>query len=304
MSKIQSLLDLQRLFPTEQSCIEFFERIIWSNNPTSPFDSNSKVYKCANNEYKCKNTSKRFNIKIGTIFENTKLPLLKWIYSFYLFANHKKGISSIQLSKHLKVNQRTAWFISHRIRNCLKNPLFELMLEGFVEVDETYLGGANPNRHWNKKVPRCQGRNWKDKTPVLVLIQRKGKAIAQVVPNVEMKTLEPIIRSKVKAKSNVYTDEWLAYNNLKKWYNHSIVNHRRKQYVNGNASTNVAENFNAHLKRGIYGTYHWISKKHTQKYVDEFTFRMNTRKNTEEERLNFLVSSSIGQRLTYQQLIT
>ena len=178
------------------------------------------------------------------------------------------------------------------------------MFKGFVEVDETYLGGSNSNRHWNKKVPNSQGRSWKDKTPTIVIIKRSGNVIDQVVPNVKQDTLEPIIRANVKEGSNVYTDEWLAYNGLGKWYNHQIVNHRIKQYVNGKASTNSAENFNSHLKRGIYGTYHWVSKKHLPKYLDEFTMRFNTRKYTEQDRFDLLLSSTAGKRLTYRELVS
>ena len=178
------------------------------------------------------------------------------------------------------------------------------MLKDFVEIDETYLGGSNPNRHWDKKAPRCQGRSWKGKTPILVMIESKGNVIAEVVPNVERNTLEPIIKKHVEKGSNVYTDEWKAYNYLHKWFNHQRVNHKIKQYVNGKASTNSTENFNSRLKRGIYGTYHWISKKHTQKYVDEFVFRYNTRNYSDKNRFDLLLSSVAGKRLTYQELIS
>jgi len=178
------------------------------------------------------------------------------------------------------------------------------MLEGFVEVDETYLGGSNSNRHWDKKVPNSQGRSWKDKVPLLVIVERDGNVIVEVVPNVKKKTLEPIIRANVKEGSNVYTDEWLAYNGLGKWFNHEIVIHRKKQYVSGNASTNSAENFNSCLKRGIYGTYHWIKRKNAQRYANEFAFRYNARNYSDEERFNLMLLSTVGKRLTYQELIS
>ena len=130
------------------------------------------------------------------------------------------------------------------------------MLENFVEIDETFIGGKNKNRHRNKKVPNSQGRSWKDKVPVLGMIERGGNLIVQVVQNTQQKTIEPIINKNIKKGSNVYTDEWHAYKDLHKQFNHKIVNHSIKQYVNENASTNAIENVWSHLKRGINGTYH------------------------------------------------
>jgi transposase-like protein len=305
MTKFKSLFDLLNSSPTEQDCIDYFKERRWNNKVVSPFDPTSQVYECANNRYRCKNTNKYFNVKTKTVFENSKIPLLKWFWALYFLSSNKKGISSCQLAEHvsISVTQKTAWFMLHRLRRAFKCSLFNTMLGNNVEADETYLGGSNSNRHWNKKVPNSQGRSWKDKTPILVIIERGGNVIAQVVPNVRQNTLEPIIRTNVKEGSNVYTDEWFAYNGLKKWFNHQIVNHRIKQYVNGDASTNSAENFNSCLKRGIDGTYHHVSRKHTQKYVNEVVLRYNTRKYNQSERFDLVLLSSVGKRLTYQQLI-
>jgi transposase-like protein len=301
MSK--SLFEFLNSHPTEQKCIDYLEKILWNNKPISPFDPTSKVYKCANNRYKCKNTNKYFTVRTNTIFRNSKIPLQKWLWSLYLFSSHKKGISSCQLSKDIGITQKSAWSLLQRSRYTFKNPIFiKEMLKGSVEIDETYVGGKNKNRHWDKKVPKCQGRSWKDKTPVLIMEERGGNAIAQVVSDVKQKTLEPIIRKYVKEGSNVYTDEWHAYNDLSKQYNHETVNHRRKQYVKGKARVALIENFNSHLKRGIQGTYHWVSKKHLSGYVDEFIFRRNTRNYGEGERFDLVLSSTVGKQLTYQQL--
>ena len=305
MTKFTNLSELLNSSPTEQDCIDYFKERRWNGKVISPFDPTSEIYECANNRYKCKNTNKYFNVKTGTVFENSKLPLLKWFWALYFLSSNKKGISSCQLAEHvsISVTQKTAWFMLHRLRRAFKCSLFNTMLGNNVEADETYLGGSNSNRHWNKKVPNSQGRSWKDKVPILVIIERGGNVIAQVVPNVEKRTLEPIVRSNVKEGSNVFTDEWFAYNGLKKWFNHQIVNHRNKQYVNGDASTNSAENFNSCLKRGIDGTYHHVSRKHTQKYVNEVVLRYNTRKYNQSERFDLVLLSSVGKRLTYRELI-
>ena len=303
--KFKTLFDLLNSNPTEQDCIGYFKKRRWKEKIVSPFDSTSKVYQCANNQYKCKNTNKYFNVRTKTVFENSKIPLLKWFWALYLLSFNKKGISSCQLAGHVSVSvtQKTAWFMLHRLRRAFDCPVFKTMLGNSVELDETFIGGKNKNRHKDKKVPRCQGRSWKDKSPVLVMQERGGNVITQVVPNTKQSTLEPIIKANIKPSSNVYTDEWYRHSNLSKIFNHQLVNHRIKQYVNGEASTNCAENFNSHLKRGIYGTYHWISKKHTPKYVDEFTLRFNTRKYNQQDRFDLVLLSAVGKRLTYRQLI-
>lgn len=299
-----SIYDLLAVFPTEQTIIDFLEKQRWNGKPVSPYDPTSKVYKCANNWYKCKNTKKFFNVKTGTVFSRSKIPLKKWFIAMYLFASHKKGISSVQLAKDIGISQKSAWYLLDDLRDGLEQSNFiKELLKGLVEIDETFIGGKNSNRHKNKKVPHSQGRSWKDKVPVLGMLERNRTLIAQVVPNTQQSIIEPIIKSYVKKGANIHTDEWLAYQNLHQWFNHQIVNHRRKQYVNGEATTNRIENVWSHLKRTIYGTYHWVSKKHLQKYVDEFTFRYNTRKNSIKERFDLLLSSATDKNLTYKELI-
>lgn len=301
--KFQNLFDLQKVFSNEQDCLKYLEKHRWNGIITSPFATNSRVYKYTNGRYRCKKTGKYFNAKTGTIFENSKLPLWKWFYVLYIFVNHKKGISSCQLARDVAITQKTAWFLLHRLRRGFECPIFKNLLGNLVEIDEAFIGGKNRWRHWNKKVPHSQGRSWRDKMPVLGMLERNGSLITQVIPNTQQETIEPIVKENVKKGSNVYTDEWFAYRNLCRHFNHQIVNHRNKEYVNGKASTNSIEGFWSHLKRGIYGNYHWVSKKHLANYAQEFTLRYNTRKYSEQERFDLVLLSSTNQRLTYQQLI-
>ena len=301
---LKSLFNFLKSHPSEQKCINYFERLRWPDKVISPFDPNSKVYKCKGNKYKCKNTEKYFTVKTGTIFRNSNISLHKWFLALYMFSTYK-NINSCQLVKVIKTTQPTAWFVLHRLREAYDLPEFKTMLENSVEIDETFIGGKNKNRHWDKKAPHSQGRNWQDKKPILGILKRDGNLICQVVPNTKLETLEPIIKANVKEGSNVYTDEWYRHSNLSKNFNHQIVNHSIKQYANGKVSVNGIENRWSHLKRMIYGTYcQAISPKHLQKYIDEFIFRSNTRKHGEQDRLNLVFSSVVGRRLTYQQLIS
>jgi len=305
MPKLKRFVSFIDSNPSEKDCVDYLEKIVWKGKtPISPFDPSSKVYPCANGKWKCKNTGKYFTTKSLTIFRHSRLPLKKIFLALHFLVSRKKGIPSTQLAEDLNITQKTAWKLLNKLRNILDQSNFiKDMLKGTVEIDETYVGGSNTNRHWDKKVLHSQGRSGKDKTTMLVMIEKGGKVIVEKVSNVQKNTLELIIRANVKEGSTVYTDEWKAYKGLKKWYNHEIVNHGKKQYVNGNASTNSAENFNLQLKRTINGTYHWISRKHAQKYANEIAFRFNTRKNSRQERFDLALSSAVGKHLTYGELV-
>lgn len=287
------------MFPDEQSCIDYLEDTRWGEEVVSPFDPDSKVYRCKNNRYRCKNTGKYFNVRTGTLFDNTKVTLRNWFYAIYLVTNHRKGISSLQLSRDLKVTQKTAWFMLQRIRNCFDVEIEE-QLEGIIELDETFVGGKNKNRHWDKKVKNSHGRSFKDKTPVFGMLQRGGRVIAKVVPDTTIKSLRPHILAYIKQGSTIYTDEW-NYGNLNERYNHDFINHKARLYGNGEVYTNTIEGFWSIFKRGIVGIYHFVSRRHLQKYVDEFTFRYNTLKISQTERFDLFLQN-MGRRLKYENL--
>lgn len=297
-----SLFELQKVFNTEDKCIKHLEQLRWGDYIISPFDVMSKVYKCKGGKYRCKNTGKYFNVKTNTLFDNSKIELQKWFCAIWLVTSHKKGISSYQLARDISVTQKTAWFMLQRIRKCFGISDDEPKLNGVVEIDETFVGGKNKNRHADKKVKYSQGRSFKDKTPVLGMLQRGGKLIAKVIPDTSKKSISPVIFKSIHLDSTLYTDEWHGYNLVKKFYRHDFVDHGRKQYANGDVYTNTIEGFWAILKRGIIGIYHSTSRKHLQLYVDEFVFRYNTRKCMESERFNVFLQN-MGHRLTYKQLI-
>lgn len=301
-SKFKSMFDLLRVFSSEEICIEHLESLRWKGNVVSPFDESSKVYKCANHRYKCKNTRKYFNVKTGTIFEGSNIPLQKWFVAIWLLASHKKGISSLQLSRDIDVTQKTAWFMLHRIRMCLclENGS---QLENEVEIDEVYIGGREKNKHESNRTEGTQGRSTKTKTPVLGMIERHGKLVASVIPNASVKVLTSEVKKFVSEGSVVYTDEWGGYKDMKNIYTHLFVHHKEKEFVNGCAYTNTIEGFWGYMKRGIFGIYHYASKKHLQSYVDEYVFRYNTRNIADNVRFNSLLCNVNQFRLKYSDLI-
>lgn len=292
-----SILELIKAFPTQQSCIDHLEQLRWNGNVVSPFDATSKVYDCKGNKYKCKNTGKYFNVKTNTIFDNTKIELQKWFLAIWLVTSHKKGISSLQLGRDLNITQKSAWFMLSRIRQCfgLDN---DTKLDNEVEADETFVGGKNANRHANKKFHGTTD----DKAPVLGMVERKGKVIAKKVDNTTYETLSTEILKNVKETAKLYTDEYTSYARLKRVYDHKVVKHSQHQYVNGRVHTNTIEGFWSLLKRGIFGIYHFTSKKHLQLYVDEFAFRYNSRTSSEAMRFNLLLQNTEN-RITYKELI-
>ena len=295
-----SIIDIVKAFPTEQSCIEHLELLRWNGNVVSPFDATSKVYKCKGNKYRCKNTGKYFNVRTATLFDNTKVELRKWFVAIWIVTSHKKGISSLQLGRDIDVTQKTAWFMLQRIRKCFgcEN---NSELNNEVEIDETYIGGKNKNRHADKKVENSQGRSVKDKTPILGMVERKGKIVARKIETTSVTHITPEVVKTVK-NAMVYTDAWVGYKQVNKIYDHLFVKHNEGEYVNGRIYTNTIEGFWSILKRGIVGIYHFTSRKHIQKYVDEFVFRYNTRNNNEHQRFNLFLQNT-EHRLTYNELI-
>lgn len=308
MFQFKSILDLIRAFPDEQACIKHLENLRWGNEDgsvsvASPFDPSSTVYKCAGSKYKCRNTGKYFNVKHGTIFEDTKIPLQKWFLSLYVFSSHKKGLSSHQLARDIDVTQKTAWFLLHRLRYAFQHPGFRAMLgmTSPVEADETYVGGKEANKHKDKRTKGTQGRSTLTKQPVMGLVERGGIIIAKVVAAVDKETLESILIEHVVKGATLSTDEYTAYNDCHLRWNHIFVEHGKGSYVDGLAHTNTLEGFWGLLKRGLKGIYHQVSRRLLQRYVDEFTYRYNTRRMQAEERFN-LVLANINHRVTYKSL--
>jgi transposase-like protein len=251
---------------------------------------------------KCADCRRQFSVRIGTIFEDSALPLQKWFMAIYLLMAHKKGISSIQLGKDIGVTQKTAWFMLHRIRFAVRTKSFENKLTGTIEADETYVGGQEKNKHLDKRTKGTQGRSTKTKNVIFGINQRDGIVAAETVERVNQKTIQSILKQQVSPSADIMTDEFNAYNGLDKHFNsHNRVDHSSKEYVRGNIHTQNIESFWAILKRGIFGIYHQVSKKHLDRYIDEFEFRFNSKHIKDIERFSLMLKSCNG-RLMYKML--
>lgn len=301
----KNLIEVTQYFSDKQKCIDYLTSIRWNDgNITCPHCGKDKVYalRGATKRFKCASCRKQFSATKGSIFENSPISLQKWFTAIYLLTAHKKGISSLQLSRDISVTQKTAWFMLQRIRYALKVKSFNApVMDTTVECDETYIGGKNKNRHVSKRIPNSQGRSAKDKAPVFGLVERNGRVVAMVVKDTTKNTIQPIIEQHVTKGANVMTDEWKAYIGLNRNFNHGVVQHGEGVYKIGDVHTNTIEGFWSLLKRGILGIYHSVSVKHLDKYVDEFEFRYNNRELKDFEKFESMLSLS-NTRLTYQNL--
>ena len=294
IEKFNSLVELTTYFDTEAKCKHFLKEQRWGDVVVCPYCGCTHCCQCKDGRFKCEGCKNKFNVTVGTIFENTKIGLRKWFIAMYLISSHKKGISSCQLARDLHITQKTAWYILQKVRT-LYAQNDEKALVGDVEMDEMYLGGRETNKHESKKVEHTQGRSLKTKSPIFGMTERHGNVVALHVEDTKAKTLKPIIMQFVADNAHIFTDENNSYCSLaSEGYIHSIINHGAKEFANGSITTNSIEGFWAHFKRSIFGIYHFVSKAHLQDYIDEMVYRWNTRKSSESERFADMFKSYIG----------
>ena len=296
-----TLLELTRMFPNEDAAKAWFEHILWPDGIRyCPNCGSDNTHECSHAKmpYRCRDCRKYFSVKTGTVMAGSPLPLLKWVYAIYLDVTSLKGVSSMKLHRDLGITQKTAWYMQQRIREAFAKE-GPNVFSGPVEVDEAYFGGVNANKHAHKKIKNANGTV--GKTAVVGIKDRETNQVqAAVVERTNQETLQAFVNARKEDGAKVYTDEHGAYIGLE---NHEAVKHSVGEYVNNQAYTNGIESFWSMLKRAHKGTFHKLSPKHLQRYVNEFAGRHNIREMDTDAQMMMVASGMVGRFLSYEALI-
>jgi transposase-like protein len=297
---------------TEDQARAHIEAVRWPYGPACVHCGSVNVYRMEGKTTRpgllaCRDCRNHFTVTVGTVMEDSKIPLATWLRAFHLVTSSKKGMSALQLQRNLGLGSyRTAWFLAHRIREAMRCEPVAGKLKGDVQVDETYVGPsrAGKNLKSDPNKPRKRGRGTTTKTPVVVLVETDGKAYSEPMPRLNSESLKAAMEAHVDPSARIVTDELRSYPRAAAGFagGHSTVCHSAGEYVNEEGfHTNTAESYFSLLKRGVYGTFHHVSKKHLHRYCDEFSFRWNGRRATDSARRDAAVAGAEGKRLMYQQ---
>ncbi len=309
---------IAKRYSNEEEAYKFLEGIRWENGVVCPhcnhigaklivFNKERKTRKgktIYRRIWRCDECKRQFSVLVGTIFEDSRIPLSKWLFAIHELNSDKNGISSCELARKLGITQKSAWFMGQRIRFAITHSPLEEKLTGTVEVDETYIGGLEKNKHADKKTPDNQGRSTKTKTPVLSVVERGGKVYSESMKTVSSRNIREVLKARISQDAILNTDTFVAYIPIgKEFGKHEVVDHNSGEYARGKAYTNTAEGYFSQLKRSLSGTFHHVSTKHLDRYLAEFDHRYNLRKDKDGNRTIATIQQSHDKRLTYSDLI-
>lgn len=305
----------------ESEAYLFLESVLWNDGVRCPHcgsvnqstfvqpkNGDLRKTKKGNQSYRriwnCNACRKEFSVLVGTIFEDSHIPLSKWFIAIHEMCAAKNGVSALELSRKLGISYRPAWHMAHRIRFAITRGVLAEMIKGTIEADETYIGGKAKNMHKAKRERVIQGRGTIGKTPVLSIVERGGEVRSQVLNDVNSETVSQPLRANVDSQATLNTDTSPVYNQVgKEFAKHETVDHGKEEYVRGAAHINTAEGYFSQLKRSINGTYHHVSEKHLDRYLAEFDYRYSTRKSVDGDRTMRAIEQTRGKRLTYKDTI-
>ena len=296
----ETLLEAIRYFSDEAVCRDFVASMRWPNGVVCPrCEATTIGFISSRSLWRCKSCKYEFTVKKGTIFEDSPIPLSKWLPALWMYSAFKKGVSSHQLARNLGVTQKTAWFMANRIRLAMEVGNFDFLLSGEVEVDETFIGGKAKFQHESKR--QHIGTGPMGKVAVMGLLERHGEVRAKIVPSRKKGTLHAEVRASVALGSTVYSDALKSYDGLVAEYIHEVIDHA-EGYVRDRVHTNGLKNFWSLFKRVIYGTHHTVEPFHLDRYLTENVLRFNTRHDPDDVRFVQTASRMIGRRVTYREL--
>lgn len=305
----------------ERSAIEFFEKQRWADCPCCPKCGDTDVYQMKNRDgerqkncrWRCRGCGEQYTWRTGTVMEDSRIPAHNWAYGFWRAATSKKGVSALEIKRHTGLSYKSALFLMHRIRFAMAPTQDGPKLDGTVEADETYVGGKPRYKGpANAKAARDQGKTsnmktWRKKKSVVfgAVCRESGQVRARVIADVKSHNLKAACNELIEKSSRLITDEAMQYRTIGREYaSHDAVHHGTREYVRGDITTNTIESFWSLIKRGVYGTYHNVSKTHLQRYVDEFEFRYNHRKLEDGQRTVAAIAGAEGKRLMYREPVS